>query len=241
MKLANYIDEDFLIEKEYDEFISFIDNCTYINEKMINEAFGAIKERLSFIKDLASTIGAQFSNLIQLFKIKDIYTFFSKIGWSFKKLYDLVKKGFSLANDLADAIAEYIAKTGIGKWTEEKLRELDEFLKNHPKTKRITGVAVAAIIAYIWFNMTFTGNWEYDFDMSDLVAALAGQFSLSSVFAGKDGIKLLMLFSTGLAGLSFPWPGPNTIKFICSVLFAAAREYNVPRTLKDTLAKGMRK
>lgn len=118
---------------------------------------------------------------------------------------------------------------------------MDEFLKTHPKTKRITGVAVAAIIAYIWFNMTFTGNWEYDFDMSDLVAALAGQFSLSSVFAGKDGIKLLMLFSTGLAGLSFPWPGPNAIKFICSVLYAAAQQYNVPRTLKDTLAKGMRK
>lgn len=89
MKLANYIDEDYLIEKEYNEFISFIDNRKYISEGIINETFGAIKERLSFIKDLASTIGAQFSNLIQLFKIKDIYTFFSKIGWSFKKLYDI--------------------------------------------------------------------------------------------------------------------------------------------------------
>lgn len=241
MKLATFIDEDYLIEKEYDEFISFIERYRYINEDIINEAFGAIKERLSFVKDLATTIGAQFSNLIKLFKIKDIYKFFSKIGWSFKKLYDLVKKGFSLAHNLADAIADYISKTGVAKWTEARLHELDIFLKKHPKTKRIAGVAVAAIIAYIWFNMTFTGNWEYDFGMGDLVLALAGKFSLASIFAGKDGIKLLMLFATGLAGLSFPWPGPNAIKFICSVLYAAAKQYNLPHALKTTLAKGMRK
>ena len=38
-----------------------------------------------------------------------------------------------------------MASTKVGRWTEDKLKDLDAFLAKHPKTKRIAGLAVAGI------------------------------------------------------------------------------------------------
>lgn len=71
--------------------------------------------------------------------------------------------------------------------------------------------------------MTFTGNADYDFDMGDMISALMGKFSLSGLFAGPGGMALLMLFATGALGLSFPWPGPQSIQFVGAVLYGSAK------------------
>jgi hypothetical protein len=71
--------------------------------------------------------------------------------------------------------------------------------------------------------MTFTGNADYDFDMSDMILALGGGFSLSALFGGPEGTALLMLFATGMLGLSFPWPGPQHIQFVGAVLYGSAK------------------
>ena len=138
-------------------------------------------------------------------------------------LFKLVKKGFKAYKDVIKAIGEYIASTKVGKWTEDKLKDLDAFLAKHPKTKRIAGMAVAGILIYIWLNMTFTGNADYDFDMGDMIRALGGGFTLSTLFAGPEGMALLTLFATGMIGLSFPWPGPQHFQFIGAVLYGSAK------------------
>ena len=58
--------------------------------------------------------------------------------------------------------------------------------------------------------MTFTGNADYDFDMGDMIMALGGGFTLSTLFAGPEGMALLTLFATGVIGLSFPWMKTTT-------------------------------
>lgn len=60
--------------------------------------------------------------------------------------------------------------------------------------------------------------------MDDVMAALAGNMSVASIFGGKDGIKLLMLFITGMAGLTFPWPGKNTIQFAGGIIGTLAKK-----------------
>jgi hypothetical protein len=186
---------------------------------MFEKITGALKSKVKFIKELSDKIGANFIDLAKVFKNTKVFKFFTRIGWSFSKLWKLLNIGFNKIHDILNAISDYVAKTKVGKWKEEKLRDLDDFLQKHPKTKRIAGVAVAGILAFIWFNMTFTGSLEYDFGMDDLLAALAGKMSLSQIFAGKDGIKLLMLFATGFfGGITFPWPGPAKIQFVIAIL-----------------------
>uniref|UniRef100_A0A6M3K5E6 Uncharacterized protein n=1 Tax=viral metagenome TaxID=1070528 RepID=A0A6M3K5E6_9ZZZZ len=213
MRLKQYLIDEF----EYIEFCNFIDNYS-LNEGILDTVIGKLKEKIDLIKDVANKIGMDFGKLAIIFKDKKIFTFFQKIGWSFVKLFELVKKGFKLANTLSDVIAEYIAKNKVVQWTTEKLKDLDEYLSKHPKTRMIVGIAVAAILIYIWLNMTFVGDPSYDFNMGDILLAMAGKMSIAGIFGGANGIKLLMLFATGLAGLSFPWPGPTSIKFTGAVI-----------------------
>jgi hypothetical protein len=182
-----------------------------------------LSKQYDFVKDLASNISVSIKDMAKLFMNKTVFNFFSKIKWSFEYVFDLAKKGLRIYREVLDAIGEYVAKTKVGRWTDDKLRDLDNFLKNHPKIKRIAGIGVAALLIYIWFNMTFTGDFEYDFNLVDVLAALGGKFSLSQIFAGKDGMKLLLLFATGVIGLSFPWPGPTSIKFLTAVVQSVAK------------------
>ena len=117
------------------------------------------------------------------------------------------------------AVKEFIEQTGVVKWTQEKLLELDKFLQKHPKTKRIAGIAVGALLLYMWFTMTFTGNPSYDFDISTIVDAVTGKLSLSAIFGGSSGLAFLSLFTTGLIfKLSFPYPGSNLIKLAFAII-----------------------
>ena len=101
---------------------------------------------------------------------------------------------------------------------------MDDYLKSHPKVKRFGGLVVSGMLIYIWFNMTFTGDFAYDFDMADILQALAGKFSLSTIFGGPDGAKLLILFVTGVIGASFPWPGPSSVQFISAIVMGLAKK-----------------
>ncbi len=185
------------------------------------------KEKIDFIKSLAEIVGQEVSTLFALFKNSKVYKFFKLIGWSLVSLFKLVKTGYEYYKKAIDGIAEFVAKTGVVKWTTEKLKELDEFMKKHPVLSKITGVAVAGILVFIWMKMSFTGDFIGDFDISDVLAALTGKFILSTIFGGTQGTKLILLFTTGLVGLSFPWPGPQSIQFIVAILTALAKSVGI--------------
>lgn len=191
---------------------------------------GKLKKYYDFIKQLANTVKVGVSDIANLLKNKGVFEFFNRIKFSLKRLFDLVKVGFKYYRDLKSAIAEFMASTKVAKWTEDKLNQLDDFLKKHPKLKRITGVAVSAILLYIWLNMSFTGDFDYDFDQSTLINALLGNFTLTSIFAGPEGMKLLTLFVTGTI-FSFPWPGPQSALFTISLLYGLAKTFDVRSVL----------
>lgn len=212
---------------EYTQFLYYLDNS--VNESIIP---GFIKNKIDFIKELATIVKSEFDDIVDIFKDTRVYKFFQLIGWNIKKLFDLVKKGFTITNKAATILSEWAERKGITKWTDEALKELDLFISTHPYLKSVTGIAVAGILAYIWFNMTFTGDPSYDFDMKDMLAALSGNFVLSDIFGGKNGFKLLMLFTTGsILSLSFPWPGPSSTQFIGAVLTSVARSVRARVTL----------
>ena len=217
---------DILHELQYEEFCKFVkenkldsDVCT-LNEFAIP---GRLKKIWSFLKELKDIIKVKIMDLAKLFMNKLVFKFFAKIKFSMKYLFDLVKKGFRAYKEVIKAIGDYLSKTKVGRWTEDKLKDLDAFLAKHPKTKRIAGMAVAGILIYIWLNMTFTGNADYDFDMGDMILALGGGFTLSTLFAGPEGMALLTLFVTGVIGLSFPWPGPQHLQFIGAIVYGSAK------------------
>lgn len=177
-----------------------------------------LSKSVGFIKDLASKLSLKLTDLLKLFANKRVFQFFQQIKWSLDRLFKIVKDGHRAYTQIISVISEYISKTKVGRWTEDKLKDLDKWLQNHPKLKRIGGVVVAGILIYIWFNMTFIGDAKYDFNITDVFAALSGKFSLANLFAGTSGTQLLLLFVTGVIGISFPWPGPTSVKFLYAMV-----------------------
>jgi len=220
--LINPISED-------DEYLEFLDWANSIPEGRIDEGLipSSLKKKFEFIKSLAVGMRVKIKDLIVFFKNSKIFKFFKAIGFQMAKLHKMLKKGFKVYQDFLTAVGDFIAKTPAGQWTEKKLKQLDAFLQTHPKTKRVAGIAVAALLVYIWFNMTFTGDPAFDFGMDDLLAALAGKFKLSTLFAGGQGIKLLLLFATGAIGLTFPWPGPSKIQFAIAIVQTLVKKVKV--------------
>ena len=192
-----------------------------------------------FFSDVAEATGLSLASIVDLFRNPMVVRLFKAVGWSFKKLYGMLKSGYRAYKDLLGAIAEYVSSTRVSRWTEEELRKLDAFLKEHPKTRRIAGAATAALLVYMWFLMAFTGDFEWDFDLSDVLGALGGNFTLSALFAGKEGSKLLLAFAIGATlRASFPWPGPTTIHFIGSIIYTLAKRVRARlRRKKESAAR----
>ncbi len=179
---------------------------------------------VEFFKELAEATGAALSDIVTLFKDSRVVRIFSKVGWSFKKLWALLKTGYQAWVDLQKAMGEYLAGTKVGKWTKDELEKLDAFLETHPKTRKISGAVVGAMLAYMWFKMAFIGDADFDFDADEVVAAFSGSYSLSKIFAGPDGMRMLVALGAGLAGLNFPWPGPGSVQFAVSIVRSLANK-----------------
>jgi len=208
------------ILKNYYSTKHFASKNIEYHEAMVCLAFAPIQ----FFKDLASQLKLKLADILRLFKDSRVVKFFSKFKWDFKKLWEFLQQGWSNAKELMKVIREYVENNKIVKWTTDHLRALDDFLQSHPKTKRMLGFGLAALLVYIWLTMAFSGDPAYDFDMSDVLNAFSGSYSFANIFGGANGVKLLMLFITGaVLKAGFPWPGPQQIQFAGSIIYSLAQ------------------
>jgi hypothetical protein len=218
---SNYSEErDYQL---YLEAVRLHESDQQLNE-FLSSIAGPLRKYYDFIKELAESTKLGIKKIAEFLKERVVFRFFKAIRFSLKRVFDLAKQGLKKYRDLQEAIAAYVAETKVVKWTEDKIKKMDEFLQTHPKTRRLAGIAVAAILIYIWLNMSFTGDLDYDFDQTAIFAALSGSFSLTDLFTGTNGVKLIMLFLSGkLLGVGFPWPGPSSILFVGSLLYGLAK------------------
>jgi len=213
------------IRQQLISYYTQMQTADVINAALYEEACMYLEASpLDFFKKLGKILTTPVQDLMPLFKDWRVVKFFGKIKWSFEKLHALLKQGKQYLQDLSNVIAKYVEENKIVKWTTQEIQKLDAYLHTHPNTKKIVGVAVAAILIYIWFNMAFTGDPAYDFGMEDVLSAFAGKFALVDIFGGAKGVKLLALLAAGVGGLTFPWPGPSTTQFIVGVLQTLAKK-----------------
>lgn len=203
-----------VVEQEYKLFVE------YVEQDIICEFSlpAVLKSKIDFIKELADKTMMSMIDLFKIFKNKKVFKFMSYFNWNINKLFTFVRKGFKEYHKVINILTKKIHESKAGQKWEAFVIDMETFIKSHPSLKRIGGIAVASILIYIWFNMTFTGSVEYDFNMNDMLAALAGNYSLVDIFTGEEGIKLLMFLVTGKMGLTFPWPGATAIQFILAVV-----------------------
>ena len=216
--------------------------CEYVwksdgGRLLVEFSFGKeIREKIEFIKQFARETGFTVKDLLTLFMEKIVFKMFQIIGWNFKNLFAVMKRGFDTYKNLQLAIADFVGNTRTMDWTKDTLIELNRFLKTNPKTKRIAGIAVTGLIFYIWLQMTLSGKLDSNFDISNLYMSISGNNTLYGFFDTPSGVKVLSLFALGkLDGLSFSWHKTNIITFETAIFNTLAKYFKKRLTKGDDL------
>lgn len=177
--------------------------------------FGPIKGELIQISEKFN-IG--LSDIVKALKQRTIFSFLKAIGFKIKLLVTMMTELAKLVrNGLIRVFAE-ISKNKYVQKIRSGLMEVDELLEKYPLLKRISGVAIAGILFYIWLNMSFIGDLEYDMNISSIAGALVGSFSLADLFMSPEGLLMISLFATG-GIISFPWLSANIFNILLATIY----------------------
>lgn len=214
--------EDLVLDEElYEAYLKycFLTDCgTKLYEGELFE--GHIKELLmtiaDFVKGIAKKIGCKVKELFKLFKDKYVFAFFHNLGWnyeSFLKIISAATAVFSaIFNPIGTAInlffPDLVAK-GVSKLSDlksvknlkEKMKKLADWIKKNKKILIISSISFAGLYLIIWLTMNNTGDVAYDFDISDLVAALTGKLTFVDWVMSEDALRQLILFALAIAGI----------------------------------------
>ena len=165
----------------------------------------------NFLKDWTKKAKQPLEKIRKSMMNKNTFSVAKLNDFSVDKVFEGAKKGFKayqkIINYVPDKISDKLAKTKFGQKKEKTLVKLDDYLKKHPKLKRVMGVGAAAAVTYAWTKMTFIGDPEYDLDLSAAATAAAtGDVSFADLFSGEMGTKFLVLTAVGATtGLTAPY------------------------------------
>ncbi len=199
----------------------------------------------NFLKDWSKKAKQPLDKVRKTMMNKNTFSIAKLNDFSVDKVFESAKKGFKayqkIINYVPDKIAQQLAKTKFGQKKEKALVKLDDYLKEHPKLKRVMGIGAAAAVTYAWTKMTFIGDPEYDLDLSAAATAAAvGDVSFANLFSGEMGTKFLVLTAVGAAtGLTAPYVKAfgRVGTMAAGVSFGAYRAYKAHKKKKADAEK----
>lgn len=251
------------------QHLTYEDYCSAIDLSMSNELtegffYGCItegffdgikrlnlsREFIRLFRDLQRNIqqiGREFklniSDVAMGFKQKDVFKMLKAFGFNMVLIWRAITAFTGAVRGGLLAIFREMFKLKIFQKLRSGAMKVDEFLDKYPKLKKVAGVVVAGLLLYIWLNMTFIGDLDYDFNFSDLTDALAGSFSITDLFVSPEGLMLMALFGTGVGfGLSIPWLGKSVFNLTLAIIYTGyARLKGKDKTWKQTLNRFKKK
>lgn len=182
-----------------------------------------VEEAQNLFKEIADEIGASLMDVVSLFRQKDTFALLKACGFSLAKILKAIAKLPSLITKGLLVVMGEIAQSGVIEKIRNGTMKVDELLHKYPVLRYLSGIAIAGLLIYMWLNMSFIGDFHYDFNMSDILEALKGNFSLHDLFLSDSGLALLALFALGtFTGIGVAWLGSSALNVLVAMLYTAA-------------------
>ncbi len=165
---------------------------------------GVFKNIAQYVKKMSSKLGVSIIDLINALKQKDVFNFLKTLGFNFAKMLDYIKQAYTALKGGINQIFITLSSSGVIQQLRSGAMKVDDLLIKYPLLKKLTGPVLAGLLLYMWINSSFTGDVGDDFDLSTILAALSGNFTINDLFLSPAGLKFLTLYSTSSLA-SFPY------------------------------------
>ena len=239
MRLHDYLTEQELTEAiTYDLYVHML-NCISSDESLdegVKEFYDAIKDATvgkvsnifktikNDLSSIADDIGMGTNEIVNAFKSKSLFNILKAFGFNIKKMFKSVGTLSGLVRKGLFSVFKDIEKTGALKKIKQGTMKVDDLINKYPILNKVGGVAVAGLLFFIWTQMTFIGDMDFDMDFSLIKDALAGNYSLADLFVSPQGLMLLTLFATG--GLvSVPWMGSTLGNLVIALTYTGYKQF----------------
>ena len=151
------------------------------------------------IEDIGNDLKVSKDQVVEAFKQPSVYNTIKHFGFSLKSMAKATQKTIATLNVGLKGVFEEISKTNSLKKLKSGAIKVDEFLDKHKTLKKITGAAVGGFMIYQWLNMSFSGDIDDDYDLSNLKGALDGTYGMKDLLGTPNGLKGLAQLGVGLA------------------------------------------
>ena len=164
---------------------------------------GALLEHLKeLIKELTEGLKIGMKDILTALKQKDVFSLLKGIGFNLKVLINAFVKLAHAGPKLLVETLKSLEKEGWLEKIKSGAAKVDDMLHAHPVLTKVGGVVIAALLLYLWINGAFTGHPDTDLNLTPIIKALKGQFSVGELFADPDGLTSLILGLSGIAGIN---------------------------------------
>ena len=123
------------------------------------------------VKNVFRAIGRDFklgyAEIINAFKSRDIFNLLKSFGFNIKVMLRSLNSVTGLIRQGLFKVFKEIANTGMFKQLRKGAIKIDVVLDKYPILRKVSGPVIAGLLLYIWLNMTFIGDLDYDFNFSD--------------------------------------------------------------------------
>lgn len=242
------------MEYTFEQYCADLDKILYLEENFDEKEAGKIASSLSKytgrVSDMVKMIKYNLStiklvDIIKALKEVDVFTFLKLTKFSISKMASYINKALSVFDNQLLKVIVKLQQKGVFDALVKGTMTMDKVLQEYPILKKMTGPVVAGAILMIWLNMTFSGKFSGDMDLTKMFKSAVGKFSLQDVFATTHGIKMLALLTTGVlsaGALSFPWLAATGANLALAIIYTGFKNKNLIKAeelkkLKDKIVK----
>lgn len=187
--------------------------------------FKLFGEARAFFSKIAEEFRVPLSDIAKAFRSKDLFLLLKGVGFSLSALVNALTKFTSLLPQGLTALFKVLTKNRVFQALQDGAMSVDEFLDSHPILRKLAGPALAGFLLWIWLNMSFVGDFSSDFDVTLILDALKGRFSVRDLFVSPQGLAMLALLFSGVStGAGVAWLGSSAYNLMLAFLYTGAKK-----------------
>ena len=189
-----------------------------VDESMMSVIPGVFSELKSTISQISKEFKLEIADIIEALKDRNIYRLLISVGPRMV-MKALIAFSDLISNTLKRAFKE-IHDSPLFKGVQKNTQHITAILDKHPILRKVSGIALAGFLIYLWLNTSFIGSFDFDFDVSDIVEAAKGQYTVEDFLGSPDLVEYMFLFTTGaIIGLSVDWLEKGIYNVILAIVY----------------------